>query len=264
MLVIYLTYSTISSVGSSRSDNIEHKDSAQTYPKRSTGISPENKEVLRQYATRNAHRWFSYVENAQGNVNGSQSLSIYLITGFSQIPTELVSHPSTESTASNFRRLTEHCTFIRGFKITKWQSSKEKTPDNQEERSLQNDHDSHPRTSTFAADGSSSAHSSSTAYTLYTQHKDTENVRITKVLFQNEILHFTSSSFVHVTQSMALCLSFSFQLLAGLETVLYLQFLMMMMGYLFGMRLVYLLRRFELSFNAVLHRTSQSYIQSKT
>ncbi|KAJ4496281.1 hypothetical protein C8J55DRAFT_381953, partial [Lentinula edodes] len=48
-------------------------------PDGSTRIDLENKKIFRQYATRNAHRWFTYVEDARGRE--SEDLSLYIITG---------------------------------------------------------------------------------------------------------------------------------------------------------------------------------------
>ncbi|KAF5388699.1 hypothetical protein D9757_004824 [Collybiopsis confluens] len=48
-------------------------------PDGSTRIDLENKRIFRQYATRNAHRWFTYVEEARGRE--SEDLSLYIITG---------------------------------------------------------------------------------------------------------------------------------------------------------------------------------------
>ncbi|KIK60349.1 hypothetical protein GYMLUDRAFT_200447 [Collybiopsis luxurians FD-317 M1] len=48
-------------------------------PDGSTRIDLENKKIFRQYATRNAHRWFTYVEEARGRE--SEDLSLYIITG---------------------------------------------------------------------------------------------------------------------------------------------------------------------------------------
>ncbi|KAJ3986395.1 hypothetical protein F5890DRAFT_1504313 [Lentinula detonsa] len=48
-------------------------------PDGSTRIDLENKKIFRQYANRNAHRWFTYVEEARGRE--SEDLSLYIITG---------------------------------------------------------------------------------------------------------------------------------------------------------------------------------------
>ncbi|KAJ3924786.1 MAG: hypothetical protein NXY57DRAFT_877337, partial [Lentinula lateritia] len=49
-------------------------------PDGSTRIDFENKKIFRPYATRNAHRWFTYVEDARGR--DSEDLSLYIITVF--------------------------------------------------------------------------------------------------------------------------------------------------------------------------------------
>lgn len=185
--VVHSAYSPISSVGTPCDS--KHEGSASAYSDRcTTRISPENRETLRQYATQNAHRWFNYAEDTPQYINGSQNLSIYLITGSSQVPADLLANPSTESTRSNSERQTYQSAFICGFKITKRQSSNKKAPANQEGRT----HDSSRRTSTSVVDGSSliaSAHIK--LHAPDTQHKETENVRIIKVLFQDEISYLT-------------------------------------------------------------------------
>ncbi|KAF9072337.1 hypothetical protein BDP27DRAFT_427529 [Rhodocollybia butyracea] len=47
-------------------------------PDGSTRIDLKNKKIFRQYANRNAHRWFTYVENTRGRE--CEDLSLYIIT----------------------------------------------------------------------------------------------------------------------------------------------------------------------------------------
>lgn len=176
------SYSMIYSIGSSENCDIKQEDSASTYPDRCTEISLKNKQILRQYATRNAHRWFTYVKNAPGYV-GSQNPSIYLITGSLQVPIVLSSHPSTENITSNS---SSPLTFIRGFRITRRQGFEEKASGNQEGRVLKNDYVSCPKPNSAVGGPSliAPAHISSTTHTPNTRHKEIGNVRITAILFR--------------------------------------------------------------------------------
>ncbi|KAJ3711144.1 hypothetical protein C8R42DRAFT_557525, partial [Lentinula raphanica] len=77
-----LVHSGSSYVGQSRVYDFTstHKEGAiLMLPDGSARIDLENKKIFRQYANRNAHRWFTYVEDTRGRE--SEDLSLYIITG---------------------------------------------------------------------------------------------------------------------------------------------------------------------------------------
>lgn len=153
------------SVGHSRTYNFMSMNSEGAIlmlPDGSTRVDLENKKIFRQYANRNAYRWFTYVEDTRGRE--LQDLSLYIITGsdrassfgvasffnpqdqemnlrfnineHTHVHTWSNSHYAQSRSGPRYRpgdqlgidRPPNQSVFIRGFKINKRRSPKGKEP----------------------------------------------------------------------------------------------------------------------------------------
>ncbi|KAJ4473795.1 hypothetical protein J3R30DRAFT_3406645 [Lentinula aciculospora] len=142
-------------------------------PDGSMRVDLENKKIFRQYANRNAHRWFTYVEDARGRE--SEDLSLYIITGTDRTSSfGVASFCNTQNQEMNLRfnidghthmhfwskhhyaesrsgprlalgdplgidRPVNQSIFLRGFKINKRKNSKGKETNHQVESMIPND-----------------------------------------------------------------------------------------------------------------------------